>query len=249
MDTYNFNTSTAQSRSAERSLLTKTFLYMLGLLSITAVTSVIIHFILAASGLDVSSPVMSGPVFNAYITMLSCASITQIVLTVIMMFTSIKSGKITVPAILYALTMGVLISSFSFVLSWYTLTTCFGIAALCFGGMALIGVLSKNASGMGMVGMGLIMGVLMVSLFNIIMFLVLPRGAWLVQNIVTSIILVIAIMCITGYDVWMIKEISARGENSSNLAFYMAFNLYLDFIVIFIHIIRLVIMLTNTQNR
>lgn len=248
MATYEFNTSTINSRSQERTLLSKTFLYMLGLLAITAITSVAIHFIFQACNLTADGSVTNPEAMKVYSGILIFASLMQITLTIVMMFTSLKSGKITIPAILYAVTMGLLISSFSFVLKWYTLVSAFGIAALCFGGMALIGKFSKNASGLAMVGFGLFFGILMVSMFNIFMFLFLPRGAWAVQNIVTSVLIVIAIMCITGYDVWTIKEISARGENSSNLAFYMAFNLYMDFIVIFLHIIRLIIMLGGDRN-
>jgi len=160
-----------------------------------------------------------------------------------------RSGKITIPAILYSVCMGVLISSFSFVLDWFTITVAFGIAACCFGGMALIGYFSKNASGLAMVGSGLLFGILMVSLFNIFMVFI-SRRAWAIQNIVTSVAIVIAIMCITGYDVWQIKAISQRGldTGNSNLAFYLAFNLYLDFIVIFLHIIRLIAMFASNRN-
>jgi len=244
MATYSFDSTTVQTKEGQRSLLSRAFLYMFGLLIVTAVVSLVMHFIFKST-IDTSTTAR-----NTYITLVTCASISQIVLTVVMMFTSIKSGKITIPAILYAACMGVLISSFSFILDWKTLTMAFAISALCFGGMALIGIISKNASGFAMVGFGLFFGIMMASLFNILMFFVFTPRTWAINNIITSILIVIAIMCITAYDVWQIKAISQRGldTGNGNLAFYLAFNLYLDFIVIFLHIIRLLAMFASDRN-
>lgn len=248
MATYNFNSSTPGAtpnvgeRTTQRSLLSKTFLYMFGFLMITVIVCLGISLIFQNVGMA------SEALARAYTIMLITASVTQIVLTIVIVFTSLRPGKAKViPIILYAICMGVLISSFSLFLEWYTMTATFGIAALSFGAMALIGATSKRASGMGMVGFGLLFGVLMVSLFNIIFALLLP-GVWLIQNIITSIILVIAIMLITAYDVYNIKQISMRCQADNNLALYLAFNLYLDFIIILIHLLRLVVIFSSSNR-
>lgn len=239
MATYNFDTSTVNTREGQRSLLSKTFLYMFLFLMVTVAVSVGISMILQNSAIS----------NQGYITMMSIASFSQIILTFVLMFSTLRQGKSgVIPMTLYAICMGVLISSFSLYLKWWTLASAFGIAALSFGGMALIGAFSKNASGMGMVGFGLLFSVMMVSLFNIFMVLFLPRGFWVWQNIITSVIIVVAINLITAYDVYNIRKISEMGENSSNLALYLAFNLYMDFIVIFIHIVRLIILLGGGNN-
>lgn len=249
MSTYNFNSSTPGAsapnvgeRTTQRSLLSKTFLYMFGFLMITVVVCLAISLIFQNVGMG------SQAMDRAYTIMLITASITQVVLTIVIVFTSLRPGKAKViPIVLYAICMGVLISSFALFLEWYTMVATFGIAALSFGAMALIGATSKRASGMGMVGFGLLFGVLMVSLFNIIFVLLLP-GVWVIQNIITSIILVIAIMLITAYDVYNIKQISMRCQADNNLALYLAFNLYLDFIIILIHLLRLVAIFSSNNR-
>lgn len=253
MATYNFNSSTPGAtpnvgeRTTQRSLLSKTFLYMFGFLMITVAVSIGVSLIFQNCGLSTEG-VITEEVARAYLITMITASVTQVILTIVIVFTSLRAGKAKViPIILYAICMGVLISSFALYLNWWTLAATFGIAALAFGGMALIGVTSKRASGMGMVGFGLLFGVLMVSLFNIIFVLLLP-GVWLIQNIITSIILVIAIMLITAYDVYNIKQISMRCQADNNLALYLAFNLYLDFIIILIHLLRLVAIFSSSNR-
>ncbi|MCQ2794982.1 MAG: Bax inhibitor-1 family protein [Bacilli bacterium] len=249
MATYDFNTSTPGSsgvgvRSTQGTLLGKAFTYMfLFLLLTVAITvgvSVIFQF--GIKDIDVRN--------NAYMITLITASITQIVLTVVIAFTSLRRGKAAViPLVLYAVCMGVLLSSFTFLgLEWYTLAATFGIAALAFGGMALIGTRSKRAVGMGLVGFGLLFGVLMMGLFNLIFFLVLGPEVWAPINIITSIIVIIAIMLITAFDVYNIKQISMRCQADNNLALYLAFNLYLDFIIILIHILRLVVIFSSNNR-
>ena len=162
-------------------------------------------------------------------------------------FTSLRQGKAgIIPIVLYAICMGVLISSFSLFLEWYTMAATFGIAALSFAGMALIGARSKKAGAMGMIGFGLIFSVLIASLFNIFLVIFLP-GGFAIVNVITSIIIVIAIMLITAFDVHNIKQISARCLPDNNLALYLAFNLYLDFIIILIHLLRLVAIFSSRR--
>ncbi|MCQ2792224.1 MAG: Bax inhibitor-1 family protein [Bacilli bacterium] len=244
MATYDFNTSTSgvSSRVTQKSLLSKCFTYMLLFLLLTAAVSVGVSLIFEKAISDVTVRE------NAYFITLISASITQIFLTVVIAFTSLKRGKASViPLVLYAVCMGVLLSSFSLWLNWWTLAATFGIAALCFGAMALIGIFSKNASPLGMVGFGLLFGVMMISLFNIIFALLMPQ-VWVIQNIISSVIIVIAIMLITAYDVYNIKQISMRCEADGNIALFLAFNLYLDFIIILIHLLRLVAIFSNNNR-
>ncbi|MCQ2753095.1 MAG: Bax inhibitor-1 family protein [Bacilli bacterium] len=238
MASYSFNSSTPYTKEGQRSLLSKTFLYMFAFLMVTVAVSFGLSAILNTVGIDE----------RAYTIMLIVASISQLFLTIFIAITSIRAGKASlIPMILYSICMGVLISSFGFVLNWWTLASAFGIAALAFGAMCLIGMFAKNASGMGLVGFGLLISVLFASLFNVIFVILMPE-VWAIQNIVTSIIIVVAIMLITAYDVWQIKAVSARFAGEGNLAIYLAFNLYLDFIIILLHILRLIVVLSS-DNR
>lgn len=245
MATYNFNTSTPSgvtSRLSEKSLLAKAFGYMFLFLLLTVAITVGVSIIFEYGIAD--EKIRN----TAYFITLISASVTQIVLTIVIAFTSLRRGKAAViPLILYSVCMGILLSSFTFLgLEWWTLAATFGIAALSFGGMALIGLTSKRALGLGIVGFGLLFGVMMVSIFNVIFALLLP-GVWAIQNIVTSVLIVIAIMLITAYDVYNIKQISARCQADNNLALYLAFNLYLDFIIILVQLLRLVAIFSNRR--
>lgn len=236
MATYNFDSTTLNTREGQRSLLQKSFFYMFLLLLLTAAVSLIVHYIFDAT---------IGMNADAYNITIIVTAFVQLALTIIMPFTALKSGKGQIVCfILYAVCMGVFISTFAMVLNWWTIMAAFGISALAFGGMALIGAYSKKASAMGIVGMGLLSGVLLVSLFNVFMFIFLP-GVWLIQSVVVSSIVVVAMLLVAAYDVYNIKRISATGENSSNLALHFAFNLYLDFILIFIHLIRIIAITTR----
>ncbi|MCQ2796224.1 MAG: Bax inhibitor-1/YccA family protein [Bacilli bacterium] len=250
MATYDFNTSSPGTpgnsgvgvKSTQTSLLGKTFTYMFLFLLLTVAVTVGVSAIFQFAIKDVNVR------NDAYFITLITASITQIVLTVVIAFTSLKRGKAAViPLVLYAVCMGVLLSSFTFLgLEWYTLAATFGIAALAFGGMALIGTRSKKATGMGLIGFGLLFGILIAGLFNIFLALFLP-GGFAIVNIITSILIVVAIMLITAYDVHNIKQISMRCQADNNLALYLAFNLYLDFIIILIHLLRLVAIFSSNR--
>lgn len=251
MATYNFSTSTVETKEGQRSLLTKSFLYMAGFLLITTAVSLILSFTLQKAGLNTDAGYAGLPqdIRTAYYGMMIGASIMQIILIIWITFGSLKQSKTNIiPMILYSLCMGVLISSFALFLKWWTIASAFGIAALAFGGMALIGMFSKNASGLGMVGYGLIFSVMMCTLFNLLFALLMP-GIWGITNIITSAIIVVAIMCITAYDVYQIRVISQAGYNASNLAMYFAFNLYLDFIVILLHILRFLAIFASNNDR
>jgi len=47
-------------------------------------------------------------------------------------------------------------------------------------------------------------------------------------------------MLITIFDVWRVKKIAQRGEQTNNVALFCAFNLYVDFIYIFIRVLSFV---------
>ena len=244
MATYNFNTSSVQTKAGQRSLLSKTFTYMAIFLGITAAVTFSLAFLL-----DHFIVTEGGRIPSAYIGLMIGSGVAQIFLTLWIFLGCLRPGKIQIiPMILYSVCMGVLMSSFTFALKPTTLGCAFLIAALSFGGMALIGAFSKNASGLGMVGFGLLFSILFTLCFSWIFFLFVPE-AMRGLNIAICAIVVIAVLCITAYDVNNIVRISKAGENSSNLALYLAFNLYTDFILILIRIIQLIIIVTGGDRR
>lgn len=250
MATYNFNTCTKEERIAavntkagQKSLVTRSFLYMFLLLLFTGAVSVIIHFCIEAAHLNTRDA------NNVYVIMLMVSAFAQIFLTVIISFTMMKGGKSSwIPMLLYSACMGVLISSFAFVLNWYTVLSAFIISALAFAGMSLIGYFAKNASAFALVGFGALFAVALAALMNIFFIFFLPVGVWSTMNIVISSIIIVAILSISAYEVWQIKAVAQHGYESSNLALYFAFQLYLDFIVIFIHLLRILAIFANRRN-
>ena len=183
---------------------------------------------------------------EAMFMILIVAAIVTIVLSIVMMFSLRKNSTkaILVPAIIYTICMGILLSSFTIFVDWWLLAGAFGITSLVFGLMALIAFTAKgNLSGLWIVAIGLIIGCGIISLVNLVLSLVLPSFPslyWLV-----SLGLFAAVMFITMFDMWRIKQICDQGAMSNNLALYCAFTLYVDFIYIFIRILAVLSKLKN----
>lgn len=138
---------------------------------------------------------------------------------------------------LYAVLNGVMLSSVFLAYSAAVIVKAFGATALTFGAMSLVGYTTKkDLSGIGsMLLMGLI-GLIIGTVVN--MFL---RSA-LMDYIITYLGLFIFVG-LTAYDTQKIKQalaLSAQsGLDARNIGIIGALNLYLDFINIFLYILRL----------
>ena len=213
----------------------KVFLYMFIGLAITAVVAMSLSAVIyysAVNGADANVLV------NTYLGLMIASGISLLVLTFVINFVLLRGRhSILVPAIIYTVLMGVLLSSFCLLIDWRILGLAFGITSGIFLLMTIIASLTKsNLSPLLMVGLGLIVGSLILSLVN-----------WLIQSdtlmwIVTFAIFA-AMMFITMFDIWNIKKISERGEMSTNISLYCAFSLYVDFIYIFIRIVYFLIII------
>ena len=171
MADYAINTTGTYDQSETKKLYAKIFGFMsIGLL-ITFVTSLIISLIFQFGFnmyFDTSTGDIVGPVeaYTIFLGLLVGSSILQLVLTLIISFTCLRSGRnLLFPAILYTMTMGVLVSAFGMFMPWYYIVAAFGITFFAFLGMALIGILSKrNLSALGFIGFGLLFSVMLISL-------------------------------------------------------------------------------------
>jgi hypothetical protein len=168
---------------------------------------------------------------NTYLTVVLIASGIQIVLIFWIVFGVFRNRKnIIVPFAIYAVTMGVLLSTLTLTMDWYLIGMTFGLTCLVFGMMAAVGYFSKvNLSGLIIVGTGLLVGSIFLSLIN--WFIGSSSLEWIVTFASFG-----AVMLITAFDVWRIKSISASGQWSNNLALYCAFRIYIDFIYMFMRI-------------
>ena len=104
--------------------------------------------------------------------------------------------------------------------------------------MALIGFLGKGKmKGLTIAIIGLLAGILMVSLANIIFMLVAPEMFesfyWII-----SLAFFALIMLVTVWDMRNIKNIAMRGEaHGNNVVLFCAYIIYTDFISILIRVI------------
>ena len=151
-----------------------------------------------------------------------------------------RNGKTVGPAFFtYSIVMGVLLSPIALYDLW-VLVISFGSTCLAFATMALIAwTTKKSLSSLAVVGFGLLMGALILSLVNIIFYLVAP-GTYLILYALISAIFFIAIILLTIVDLKRVKDIASSGVATKNLAMLCALNLYVDFIYIFIRILRIV---------
>lgn len=159
--------------------------------------------------------------------------------------------NILVPLMIYVVLMGIMLSTFTFLFDWVILVESFGITAVIFGIMALLGYISKGRlAGIGFLLMGLLLGAGLLSLINWVMILV---GGVRQTNVALSWIVSLAIfaflMLVTFYDVNRIKRIAENGANSdNNLVYYCSFILFTDFISILIRVIYYVALFSGRRR-
>ena len=134
--------------------------------------------------------------------------------------------------ILYAALNGVTISVIFAVYTAESIGSTFVITAATFGAMSVYGYVTKrDLTGWGsFLFMGLI-GVVIASLGNI--FTRSSAVSW-----ITSAVGVIVFTGLTAYDTWKIKELAAQGTEGRKPAILGALKLYLDFINLFLMLLR-----------
>lgn len=213
----------------------KVFLYMFIGLAITAAVAMGLSATIYYAAVNGANPEV---LTNTYFGLMISSGILLLILTFLINFVFLR-GKhsILVPAIIYTVLMGVLLSSFCLLIDWRILGLAFGITSGIFLIMTLIASFTRgNLSPLLMIGMGLIIGSLVLSLVNWLI------GSTTIMWIVTFAIFA-AMMFITMFDIWNIKKITERGELSNNISLYCAFTLYVDFIYIFIRIVYFLIII------
>ncbi len=175
---------------------------------------------------------------NVYLGLMIGSAVALIIMTFVINLVFLRGRhSILVPAIIYCVLMGVLLSSFPIFIDWKILGMAFGITSGIFLLLTLIAVISKgNMSPLLMLAFGLFMGSGILILVNLLM-----RSSTLYW--VISFAIFAAMMFITIFDIWNIKKITERGEMSTNLELYCAFTLYVDFIYILIRIIYFLILI------
>ncbi len=219
----------------------KVFLYMFMAIGITAVVTAVIGVIFSSIW-----PIAYGTEINvdaakAYIALFIVAFIMYIPLILWIQFSVFKEkSRPMIPYVLYSIVMGVFISGFTMFVPFHLIAISFGLTCFTFGIMFVIGWFTKkDLSILGMIGYGMMIGIFFIAIFNIIWMLFFP-GFEMIYWVI-SYGMFAAMLLITIFDINRVKRIADSGEQSNKTAVLCAFNLYVDFIYIFIRILSFVV--------
>ena len=162
------------------------------------------------------------------------------VLVMSLAFNRLSSATLVALFLLYSAVMGI---SLSFILLVYTpgsVAACFASAAGMFGLMAVLGYTTKqDLTSFGRIMMMGLVGIIIATIIN-----------WFIGSsqldYIISFIGVLVFTGLTAYDVQKIKRIGAgveyegvAAENTKKLAILGALNLYLDFVNLFLFLLRI----------
>ncbi len=144
----------------------------------------------------------------------------------------LSAATATLIFIAYSALNGITLSTIALVYTASSITSTFVITGSMFGAMSVYGYMTKKdlTSWGSFLFMGLI-GVVIASVVNI--FVGSSAVSWVISGIG-----VIVFTGLTAYDTWKIKEMAAQGIEGRKPAILGALTLYLDFINLFLMLLR-----------
>tara|TARA_R110000868_G_scaffold253979_2_gene510611 strand:- start:331 stop:1059 length:729 start_codon:yes stop_codon:yes gene_type:complete len=228
----NIETGGVKTQEAVSTFLANVFTYMGGALAITGLLAY--WFGNTASLMTYLISPMGGATLLGYVVMFSPLAF---VLVMSFAFNKLSSFSLLGLFILYAAVMGL---SMSFIFLAYTassIASTFFITAATFAVMAVLGYTTKqDLTKFGSILIMALIGIIIASVVN--MFL--GNG---MLDIIISCVGVLVFTGLTAYDVQKLKRIGAGveygSESSNKLAIMGALNLYLDFVNLFMMLLRL----------
>ena len=248
------NTYDLTNEQSKNQLIGKVYGYMFFGLLITAIISIGVGLLfniwifgtLDPSAVDYSNPevTLSLNGVMTLLVMLVVCSIALLILSFVIHITFLR-GKhsLMAPALAYCILMGLVLSELIVFVPYPVLGITFGVTSGIFGIMYLIARVSKgNLSALGILGFGLLIGAGLLSLIGFILSITGVLGSEAAMRLywIVSLVSFAAIMFITIWDMWRINKIAEQGEMSDNLVLYCAFTLYVDFIYMFLRVLRIV---------
>ncbi|RGW13876.1 BAX inhibitor (BI)-1/YccA family protein [Enterococcus asini] len=163
--------------------------------------------------------------------------ILQLVLVAVMGRKATKNPALTMAGfVVYSLLTGLTLSVTLMLYSGATVVQAFLTATVTFAGAALVGMfIKRDLSMVGRIGMILVWGLIITILLNVFFF----KSSGL--DLVVSFIGVLVFTGLTAYDNQMIKNYYGQFQNVENtgIATFVALQLYLDFINIFLFLLRI----------
>lgn len=248
--------SSPNEKSTQKRLLAKCFGYMSLGLAISALVaflaSLLFVYVLAWTA-DPSTGEISDVAYIGYIAVMVVSGIGLLIDGIVVSAVIAKNKHSAwVPYIIYCVLMGVLLSSLLIAgISFYTVAETFLLTSFAFLAMFLIGYFSKaNLNVFGMIlGMVAMLLLLSVSFWGI---MVLVTGNsflyYLYDMIVSGVVMVVSIL-VVAIDAYNIKRLLASGEGIKNLALFCAYQMYCDFIVIFLRVLYILMLSGGSKKR
>lgn len=133
----------------------------------------------------------------------------------------------------YAALTGVTFSTLFLVYTKASIASTFFITAGAFGGLSAVGLVTKrDLSGLGRFAIFALFGIIIATIVNIF---VLSSGL----HFLLSIAGVLVFGALTAYDTQKLRNLFASGEVHGNMALVGALTLYLDFVNMFLFLLRL----------
>lgn len=219
-------TQTAEYDEGLRAYMLKVYNYMASGVLLTGIVSMMV-----SQSQAMMQAIFSGP--QAYIVMFA-----PLAFVMVMSFGVHKMKASTLQAIFwaYAATMGLSLSSIFLVYSGESIARTFFITAAAFGALSLYGYTTKKSlSGMGTFLMMGLFGLIIASVVNMFMQSTM-------MEFVISVVGVLVFAGLTAYDTQRIKENYAMlppGDAIAKGAIMGALSLYLDFVNLFMMLLRL----------
>ena len=217
------SSSTAGSDVQVREFIRSVYAWMFGGLLITAAMAVWV----------VNSPALQQLVFGTPLRWVIFLAPIGLTLFLGFRITKMSAGAAAATFLIFSALMGLSLSSIFFLYTAGSIYQAFFTAAGMFGAMSVYGMVTKRdlTSWGSFFFMGLI-GIIICSVINI--WLKSPGLAWAV-----SFLGVFIFLGLTAYDTQKLKAYATVPEIRGNLAIYGALALYLDFINLFLMLLRL----------
>lgn len=231
-DNFNiFSQSHQQVGDSTKAFMVNVFSWMFAALTITAVMSYLFGTNLSLTTMLVGETGMK-PL--GYVVMFAPIGF---VLLMSFGFNKLSYSVLLILFIAYAIIMGISLSFIFYIYTEGSIYVTFGVSALMFGIMALVGYTTNtDLTRLGNILMMALVGMIIAGVVNFFM-----KSD--TMSYIISFIGVIVFTGLTAYDVQKLKNIGSGAEygteSTNKLAIMGALNLYLDFINLFLSLLRL----------
>ena len=225
----NFSTSTSQAMTQEKvsSLFKNMYMQMASALALTGVTAFV---------LSESASFMLYLIYNPWLWWVCMLAEVGVVMYLSARVMKMSTNMATLMFVLYSMLTGVTLSTIFLVYQIETIATTFFATAGTFFAMSLVGYFTKtDLTKMGSMLRMLLIGLIIATIINI--FVASSALYW-----ITTYVGIIIFVGLIAYDTQKIKEIFYKhgsvDESGYKLALMGALTLYLDFINLFIYLLR-----------